>query len=231
MKKLIMPLLALVCITACVLLMLFGSSENYMLISVIILVLSMLPFFASFESYRPSARELSLLSAMIAIAVVSRAVFYLIPQVKPIAAVVIIGAVCMGEKSGYILGAFSAFISNFIFSQGAWTPFQMVGLGLVGFFAGLIFKKIRVNKWLLSGVGFVLVFAVYGIIADTSTVMFMVTDFNMKSVLAVYGAGVPFSLIFALTTAVCLFLFGEQFIKKIKRINIKYGMFEVYENG
>ena len=231
MKKLIMPLLALVCITACVLLMLFGSSENYMLISVIILVLSMLPFFASFESYRPSARELSLLSAMIAIAVVSRAAFYLIPQVKPIAAVVIIGAVCMGEKSGYILGAFSAFISNFIFSQGAWTPFQMVGLGLVGFFAGLIFKKIRVNKWLLSGVGFVLVFAVYGIIADTSTVMFMVTDFNLKSVLAVYGAGVPFSLIFALTTAVCLFLFGEQFIKKIKRINIKYGMFEVYENG
>ncbi|MBO5494433.1 MAG: ECF transporter S component [Eubacterium sp.] len=231
MKKLIMPLLALVCITACVLLMLFGSSENYMLISVIILVLSMLPFFASFESYRPSARELSLLSAMIAIAVVSRAAFYLIPQVKPIAAVVIIGAVCMGEKSGYILGAFSAFISNFIFSQGAWTPFQMVGLGLVGFFAGLIFKKIRVNKWLLSGVGFILVFAVYGIIADTSTVMFMVTDFNLKSVLAVYGAGVPFSFIFALTTAVCLFLFGEQFIKKIKRINIKYGMFEVYENG
>ena len=231
MKKLIMPLLALVCITACVLLMLFGSSENYMLISVIILVLSMLPFFSSFESYHPSARELSLLSAMIAIAVVSRAAFYLIPQVKPIADVVIIGAVCMGEKSGYILGAFSAFISNFIFSQGVWTPFQMVGLGLVGFLAGLIFKKIRVNKWLLSGVGFVLVFAVYGIIADTSTVMFMVTDFNLKSVLAVYGAGVPFSLIFALTTAVCLFLFGEQFIKKIKRINIKYGMFEVYENG
>ena len=49
-------------------------------------------------------------------------------------------------------------------------------------------------------------------------------DMNIKSVLSVYLAGAPFNLIFGATTAVFLFLFGEVFIKKIDRINIKYGI-------
>ena len=55
--------------------------------------------------------------------------------------------------------------------------------------------------------------------------MFMVTDFTPAAVLSVYAAGLTFSLIFAVTTAVCLFIFGEPFIKKLDRINIKYGLY------
>ena len=207
-----------------------AETTSVYLISAIILLLSMIPFMLTFERSAPSARELALLAVLIALAVASRAVFYLVPQFKPIAAVVIVSAVCLGAERGYIIGAFSAFVSNFIFGQGIWTPFQMVALGLVGFLAGLIFKKVKPNRWNLSVIGFFLAFVLYGIIADSGSVLVMVTDYNLSSVIAVYGAGVPFSAIFGGATAIFLFLFGEAFIKKLDRINTKYGIVKSKEN-
>lgn len=228
MSKKIGVISTVLVIFACILIVLwqifFSATTSYYLISAIILVLSLIPIFADFEASAPSAREMSLLAVLIALAVVSRAVFYLIPQFKPIAAVVIVSAVCLGANRGYIVGAFSAFVSNFIFGQGIWTPFQMVALGVVGFLAGLIFKKIKPTRVNLSVVGFVLAFAVYGLIVDLSSVLTMVTDYSVEAVLAIYVAGVPFSAVFGAATAIFLFIFGESFIKKINRINTKYGI-------
>lgn len=209
----------------------WAENTSYYIVSAVILLLSLVPFFAEFERSKPSAREMALLSVLIALAVASRAVFYLIPQFKPIGAVAIASAVCLGASRGYIVGAFSAFVSNFIFGQGLFTPFQMVALGLVGFISGLIFDKIKVNRVNLAVIGFALTSVFYGIIVDTSSVLTMVNDYNFASVLAVYAAGVPFSLIFGGATALFLFLFGEPFIKKIKRIVVKYDINQKMENG
>lgn len=203
-----------------------ADTTSYYLVSVIILMLSLLPFFISFEKSAPNAREMALLAVLTALAVVSRAVFYLVPQFKPIAAVVIASAVCLGADRGYIIGAFSAFVSNFLFGQGVHTPFQMVALGLVGFAAGLIFEKIKPNRINLAVIGFLLSFALYGIIVDLSSVLTMVTDYTVPSVLAIYAAGVPFSAVFGGATAIFLFLFGEEFIKKLNRVITKYGILD-----
>lgn len=224
MKKVILSLSVLWCIIGIILWQVFFADTNYYLMSVFVLILSMIPFFVSFEHSKPTARELSLISSLIAIAVVSRAMFYLIPQVKPIAAVVVVSGVCLGAKKGYLIGAFSAFISNFIFGQGIWTPFQMVGLGLIGLLSGWIFSKIKINRVNLTIVGFILTFAVYGIIVDSCSVLMLSSDFTLSSVLAVYGAGIPFNLIFGATTGLFLFLFGEQFVSKLNRLVIKYGI-------
>lgn len=198
---------------------------NYYITCVSVLVLSMLPFFLSFEIKSISSREITLIATLIAIAVMSRAAFYLIPQVKPIAAVVIVSAACFGAHRGYIVGAFSAFISNFIFGQGIWTPFQMVALGMVGLISGIVFSKVNPNRYILAGVGFILAFALYGAIVDASTVLIMCGDnLTLSGIFAIYAAGVPFSFVFGLSTAVFLFLFGEAFITKIDRINKKFGI-------
>lgn len=202
----------------------FFSSTNYYLVSAVILVLSMLPFFISFERSAPTARELTLLAGLIALAVVSRAVFYLVPQVKPIAAVVGVSGVCLGAKRGYLVGAFSMFISNFIFGQGIWTPFQMVAMGFVGFLFGVIFERVKINRITLAVTGFLTVFVVYGLIVDLSSVLVLSADLSIKSVLTVYASGALFNLVFAFVTAVFLFAFGEAFVKKINRINTKYGI-------
>lgn len=223
----IITLLIVVFSLAAVVLWQFWLSEsvNYYITSICVLVLSMLPFFISFEAEKVSAREVTLVATLIAVAVVSRAAFYLIPQVKPIAAVVIVSAVCLGAERGYIIGAFSAFISNFIFGQGYWTPFQMVAMGLVGLTAGLIFRAVKPNKWTLAIAGFFLAFALYGAIVDISTILIMYGDnLNLQAALAVYAAGAPFSAVFGASTAVFLLLFGELFIRKINRINTKFAL-------
>lgn len=226
-SKILFFVFIIISMTAVILWQIFLSAgSSYYLCAAAVLILSLLPFFISFEKSLPGAREISLLAVLIALAVASRAVFYLIPQFKPIGAVVIACAVCLGAERGYIIGAFSAFISNFLFGQGVWTPFQMVALGLVGFLAGIIFKKLPPNRWLLAVTGFLLTFALYGLITDASTVLTTVAKPSAASVAAVYATGVPFSLVFGGATAVFLFLFGEAFIKKINRIVVKYGILE-----
>lgn len=204
---------------------LFAKSINYYISSIVVLVLSMLPLFAVFEAKSLTARDLTLTATLIALAVVGRAAFYLIPQVKPIAAIVIVSAVCLGSQRGYIIGAFSAFVSNFIFGQGIWTPFQMVALGTVGLLAGLVFQRIKVNRYTLSVVGFFLASFVYGIIVDMSTVLSVYgNNITLKGALSVYASGAVFNLVFGVSTAVFLFLFGMPFITKIERISTKYAI-------
>lgn len=204
---------------------LFAKSINYYISSIVVLVLSMLPLFVAFEAKSLTARNLTLTATLIALAVVGRAAFYLIPQVKPIAAIVIASAVCLGSQRGYIIGAFSAFVSNFIFGQGIWTPFQMVALGTVGLLAGLVFQRLKVNRYTLSVVGFFLASFVYGIIVDMSTVLSVYgNNITLKGALSVYASGVVFNLVFGVSTAVFLFLFGMPFITKIERISTKYAI-------
>lgn len=224
MKKLLLPFFVVISLVGVIMWKLIWSDgANYYIVSVALLVLSMIPFLVSFEGGKKSAGEITLVATMIALAVVSRAVFYLIPQVKPIAAVVIVAGVCLGAERGYIVGAFSAFISNFIFGQGYWTPFQMVALGLVGLLAGALFKTVRVSRRSLGIFGFASAFLLYGAIVDMSTVLMTCgNNLTPASVLAVYGAGVPFSLIFGITTAVFLLLFGMPFVSKIRRVITKY---------
>ena len=100
----------------------------------------------------------------------------------------------------------------------------MVALGLVGFAAGLIFKKLKTNRWLLALVGFILTFALYGIVADLSSVLTMLSEYTVSGIIAVYAAGVPFSAVFGGATALFLLLFGQGFIKKINRVVDKYGI-------
>ncbi len=225
MKKLFLLICTVAGFVFIIIWQLFFTNTNYYLVAVVILILSMLPFFVSFEKSRPSARELTLIAGLIAVAVISRAVFYLIPQIKPIGAVVIVCGACLGAKRGYFIGAMSAFLSNFIFGQGIWTPFQMVAMGIVGLAAGLMFNK-KAKRIPMAIAGFVLCFAVYGLIVDLSSVLMMTNDYSMMSVLSIYAAGVPFGLTFGATTAVFLLLFGEAFAKKINRIVMKYGILE-----
>lgn len=215
-------------LTLCLLIlwqMFFSQSVNHYAVSTAVIILSLLPFFLSFEKKEHTTREITLIATLIALAVVSRAVFYLIPSIKPFAAVVIISAVCLGAEKGYIIGAFTAFISNFIFGQGFWTPYQMLALGLVGLLAGLLFKKIKANKYTMAAVGFVLIFVVYALIVDLSSVLMMSGEhITLSGTIAIYTAGIPFNLVFAVATAICLFFFGEPFVKKIDRINTKFAL-------
>ncbi len=221
----------------------FGNQSNFLLTSILIIFFMMIPFFFAFEARRPKARELVLISVIIALAVAGRAAFFMIPQVKPILAVVIAGSYCMGPSAGFIIGSMSAFTSNFLFGQGPWTPWQMLAMGSIGAIAGVIGKvsrrRVSEKNDVSTNYGFdlkssvpmaifggIATFFIYGLFVDIWTIFGFQQDLTLESILLVYGAAIPFNLVFAGSTAAFLLLFAKPTVKKINRIKNKYG-FEV----
>lgn len=203
------------------------SSKNYLASSLVVILLSLIPFFAWFEKRKIKTSEIVTVSMMIALSIAGRAAFAFVPQVKPMCALVIVTAIAFGPNVGFITGAVSMFISNFIFGQGMFTPFQMLGMGLVGFFSAIVFyeKSYSKNRLAVSIIGGILCFAVYGFIVDSCSVLMMVTEYSAKSVLAIYASGVPFNLIHAVTTAIVLFFINKPMNDKFTRLRTKYGIF------
>lgn len=205
------------------------GSKYYFAAAFGLIFLSALPFFVMFEKRKIKTSEIVTIAVMSALSSMSRIAFAFVPQVKPLCAIVIITAIAFGENVGFITGAISIFVSNFAFGQGVFTPFQMLGAGLVGFFCGVIFHKKRQSKSrvLVSLVGGVLTFAVYGGIVDWCSVLMMATDFSKKSVLSVFASGVPFNLVHGATTALVLFFLNTPMQNKLSRLNTKYGIFSL----
>ena len=192
----------------------------------VICVIAMIPFFAVYERRRHMVANLTVIASVTAVAVISRAAFYALPQIKPVAAVCVIAGIVFGAQTGFICGALSMLASNAIFGQGPWTPFQMLGLGLTAFICALIFKnkKLRSSRLALALISGAVTFAVYGAIVDTQSVLFYVSEFNIASVAAVYAAGLPMNAIFGVTTGVIMALIGKNAVERLDHISVKYGL-------
>lgn len=208
----------------------FLNGREYYIISIFIILCAVVLFMWSFERKKPEAREVVVLASMTAIAVVGRVMFFMTPQLKPCAAVVIITGIMLGKEAGFLCGVLTAFVSDFFFGQGPWTPWQMIAFGLIGFTSALVFsgrlKALIHKKIVLCVYGFIMTFFVYGFIMDTATV-FMYTDQpKISNFVAVYVSGIVFNMIHGVSTAAFLWLLAEPLFKKLNRIKIKYGMYK-----
>ncbi len=205
------------------------KSGNYYIAAVAVILLSFVPFYVFFEHRRIKTSEIVTLSVMIALCVASRAVMAYIPQVKPTCALVIVTAIAFGPNVGFLAGSLSMFVSNFIFGQGMFTPFQMLGMGLTGFICGLIFhkKSCSNNKIAVGFIGGLTCFLIYGIIVDSCSFLMMSTEFTFKSAIKIYLSGMSFNLIHGLTTGILLYFINKPMTDKFNRLRIKYGIFEV----
>lgn len=112
--------------------------KAYLPVSVCIALLSCLPFFLAFEKKNGNVQLAVILAVMTALSVLGRFAFAAIPHFKPVSAIVIITGMYLGAQSGFLCGALSAVLSNILFGQGPWTPFQMLAWGLIGLFAALL---------------------------------------------------------------------------------------------
>ncbi len=75
--------------------------RGYYFTSMCIIVISIFIFLWSFEKRKPKTREIVTLAVMTALAVVGRLAFFMTPQVKPCAAIIIITGVMLGRQSGF----------------------------------------------------------------------------------------------------------------------------------
>lgn len=209
----------------------FGN-RGYYAVSLFIIIVAIAFFVFGFEKKKPTTREIVSLAVMISLAVAGRTVFFMTPQFKPMAAIIIITAVAFGKETGFLCGALSLFLSNIFFGQGPWTPWQMFAFGIVGFLSGLLFHKKYENKKICSrdiiilGIfGGLVVLVVYGTIMDTATVLMYTASPTKEAILAAWSAGFIFNLIHGVSTTIFIFVLGKIMLRKITRLKVKFGMF------
>lgn len=204
----------------------FFNDRKYYFISALIMIEVLIPFFMAFEKRKPKAREIVLISTLCALGVAGRAAFFMLPEFKPVMAIVIIAGICFGGETGFLVGAVTAFVSNFIFGQGPWTPWQMFAFGTAGLIAGILVGNgiVRKTKLSISVFGFLITFVYYGIIMNMSSVFMFTGTPNMSMITTYLIAGIPMDLIHGISTVFFLWFIAEPMIEKLERIKLKYGM-------
>lgn len=203
----------------------FGDRKYY-LISLLILLEIFVPFIFVFEQKRVSAREIVIISILCAVAVAGKIAFASFPQCKPVLAIVIITAAFFGAEAGFLTGAVTAFVSNFYFSQGPWTPWQMFATGMVGFVAGIIFrhKLINITRVSLSVYGGLAALLIHGIIVNVYSVISYQPVITPGMIISSCVAGLPFDIIHALSTVFFIWLLFPVLTSALQRIKNKYGL-------
>lgn len=195
------------------------DDKKHLFVSVIVAVLSLLLFLAGFEKKQTGTRRMILSAIMIALSVVGR----FIPVFKPITAVTVITAVWLGRETGFLVGSFSALLSNFYFGQGPWTAFQMMAWGMIGWLAGLMAKPLKKHRWALVFYG---VFSgiAYSFIMDIWSVLGYNDVFNWDLYLAAITTAIPHTILYAISNFIFLTFMAKPFGEKLDRIKIKYGV-------
>ena len=227
-------LVAAVLIVLCIPLTIFAGvmymgNQHYNVTALLVLTQCMVPFFLVFESRKPKARELVTIAVLCAIGVAGRSAFFMLPQFKPVLALVIISGVAFGGETGFLVGAVTMMVSNVLFSQGPWMPWQMFSMGIIGFLAGVLFRKglLRRNRGSLATFGAFSAVIIYGgIMNPAAALMYNSQTLNWEMLKAYYVSGLPMDLIHAAATVIFILIAAEPMLEKLDRIKVKYGLVE-----
>ena len=274
----------------------FLDHSKYMVVSSLILLYTMGPFFMVFERRKPKAREIVLIAMMSALTVCAHVFFHITVPIQIGTALIIISGIALGPEAGFLIGALSRFVCYFYMGQGPWTPWQMFCWGLMGFLAGLTFNKVDLDKmksrnfkvimgpvmcivfgvlvayicyivwpgedktffgwrlYVFGALGLILgtilqknrlpvdsvtltaftfftTFIIYGGIMNISA---MVNGsiapggnpISLNTLRLLYVSGAPYDFVHGFTASLCVFLFGDNLIRKLERIKIKYGIYK-----
>lgn len=204
-------------------------NDHYYLVSFLLILAAFGIFFFCYEKKKPQARELVVLAVMSGIAVASRAAFVMIPFFKPMSGIIMITAMAFGPGAGFLVGAISAFVSNFIFGQGPWTPWQMLAYAIAGMLAGVLGKRnimAEEKPFRTAVIGYGIVQLILGPILDTSSIFTMRQSLSGAYAKAIYISGIIPNLIHGTATFLTLLILTKPMLEKLNRMKKKYQMLE-----
>lgn len=197
------------------------------LVALAIVAECLIAFFLMFERRRPQARELVTAAVLCALGIAGRSLLFMLPQFKPVLALTILVGAAFGSQTGFLVGAVTMLASNILFSQGPWTPWQMLAMGLPGFLAGILFRRKKPNAWLFAVFGAFCAVFIYGAIMNfSSAVVWNSGNLTLPIVLSYFAAGLSMDLIHAVSTAFFLAAGAKPILEKFTRIQTKYGLYQ-----
>jgi len=195
-----------------------SPERSYLYVSLSVTLLSLLLFISGFDRKQTGTRRMVISAVMTSLCVIGR----FIPVFKPITAITVITGVYIGGESGFLVGAVSAFISNFFSGQGPWTPFQMLGWGIIGLLSGMLSRPLKKNRWLIVTFGTVMGM-LYSFIVDVWTVLWG-GGFSAELYLAAIVTAIPHTVIYSVSNMIFLIILAKPFGEKLERIKLKYGI-------
>jgi energy-coupling factor transport system ATP-binding protein len=136
--------------------------------------------------------------------------------------------VAFGAESGFLVGAITMLVSNVLFGQGPWTPWQMFAMGVLGLLAGILFQKglLSRDRLSLSIFGGLSIFVIYGGILNPTSVWMYQSRPTLKMILATFVTGLPADAVHAMATVFFLWFLSESMLEKLDRVKVKYGLIE-----
>ena len=220
LRQILQTVLPFLVMPAVVLLMPRGvQADYYALVSFAMVVMALLLFAAGFEKREVGTRRMIMVSVMTALSVIGR----LLPLIKPITALTVLSALYLGREAGFLVGALSAVLSNFIMGQGPWTPFQMFAWGIIGYVAGLLAKPLLRSRTLLYGYG-LLSGVAYSMLLDVWTTVWTYEHFSLPEYAEALRYALPYTVLYACSNLLFLMLFAKPVGDKLSRIRKKYGL-------
>lgn len=215
---------ALLAVPAAMLICAYEGLDATAGLTMLVVLLCIGLFFISFEAQRPALRQLMPTATLGAVAAAGRIMFAPFPDVKPVSAIAIVAGTTLGKRSGFMVGAIAALVSNFFFGQGAWTPLQMYSWGMVGYFAGILNNHgVFRFAWTRYVYGFVSAL-MYGFIMNGWHVLGFVRPLTWPLTLAAYAAGLPLDITHGIATVAFLAAIWLPWGKAIRRVIAKYGL-------
>lgn len=181
-------------------------------------------FFAGFERSRPPLRQIMPAVVLSALGVAGRMLFAAVPSFKPVSAIVIIAGASFGKRSGFLVGAVTALVSNFLFGQGPWTAWQMYCWGLMGYLAGVLNERGLLERRAALYAFAVVMTLLFGWIMDAWYVVGFVRPVTWSALgVGLLASAVP-DITHAAATVLFLLVLYEPWRKKIGRIKRKYDL-------
>ncbi|MGX7023280.1 ECF transporter S component [Vagococcus hydrophili] len=220
-KKIRKLIIFLLCLT---LMYFFYQHNRYNLLSIFVVLVSFIPFLEKFERKEMATRELVLIAVMTATAVVSKIIFFFAPSINPLVAVVIISGLQFGSLFGFMVGALSPFVANMIFTQGPWTPFQMITTGIIGLIAGSKWVRKHENNRIIISILAIMSGVMYSLLMDIWTVLSIDGVFTWSRYFTVLIPAIPYTMTYMISNATFVNILIKPLSTKIKRIKQKYGL-------
>jgi energy-coupling factor transport system substrate-specific component len=174
-----------------------------------------------YERSHPPAKLLAVLATLAAIAALGRDAFAAIPDVKPITAIVLLSGFAFGAAPGFAVGAIAGVASNLLLGEGPWTPWQMLGWGVVGLMgAALARLSARKVSPLVLALACALSAEVFNLLLDVYT--WTVTgDHTIAAFGVVLGSAVVFDVTHVLASFGFGLAFGTVLLGMLERVRLR----------
>ncbi len=171
-----------------------------------------------YERSRPSAKLVAVVATLGALAALGRDAFAAVPDVKPITAIVLVSGLSFGAGPGFAVGAISGLASNILLGQGPWTPWQMLGWGLVGLIGEGLSRLLGPRPSRLSiAVACALAAEAFNLVMDLS-VWTAAGNHSLAAFEVILGAALVFDLTHVLASFGFGLAFGAVLARMLRRV-------------